>query len=786
MPLARHYRASTFKAEGSKQKMETDRLFQNNQERKAQSLRPKLHVVESPACQGEKRGGLWAVVARVVFGTHMLALADQAVVSGTSLLSTVLVGRWTVPSELGIYSIGLSVLGSLLAVQDALILLPYTIQRHRPSRSPAEHAGTSLLHSAWLAIAAAAALAIVAAGMLALGADESLTGLIWMMVPTVPFVLQREFSRGYAFAHLHVADVLILDASVATLQLGAVGWLGWTHKMSAVGGCAALAGACALTSLVWLYRARSNFVIRADQVRQATAESWRFGKWLCAGQVTVSIQSYASYWLLPPFVGMMGTGVYAACTTIASLANPLLTAFRNILTPRAVLAFKEGGGANLRRQAVGDALVLTGAMALFCVVIFFGGDLLVRVVYREPEYGGQGHVITILALSMMATAAGAPASNALASMERPHAIVLATSVGTAVTLAAVCILSVQWGLLGAAYGTLAGSVAGAAARWIAFLVVLARADPVDADRASVITVLQTLTQDTAQADWDIRSLGEGLHGSIYAVRSGGGGPLWQGHRDLAVKLYKPGGPAAADAARCQFDAQARLHLAVDGKTIGGWKTRAPLPLYVCGSPPALVMTMAAGTDINKSLAERGDPPPGLLESAAHAIVAVMRPYWATGRLHGDLSLHNILWDPANRVLSLIDVDTSAGVSYVHDGVPKEWYPASLDLAGVLYNIGTDIRTADRYVLSRKRTFAENILLAFLTTVEAPEQKRRLIEEVRALARAELKALEISWSARGLYRLLQRHVATRRIDRLLAGILVRTHAPGRFVVVGPRT
>jgi hypothetical protein len=35
------------------------------------------------------------------FGTHVLALADKAVVSGTSLLSIVLVARRTMPSELG-------------------------------------------------------------------------------------------------------------------------------------------------------------------------------------------------------------------------------------------------------------------------------------------------------------------------------------------------------------------------------------------------------------------------------------------------------------------------------------------------------------------------------------------------------------------------------------------------------------------------------------------------------------------------------------------------------------
>jgi hypothetical protein len=172
----------------------------------------------------------------------------------------------------------------------------------------------------------------------------------------------------------------------------------------------------------------------------------------------------------------------------------------------------------------------------------------------------------------------------------------------------------------------------------------------------------------------------------------------------------------------------------------------------------------------------------MLDSAARAIVGVLRPYWAAGRLHGDLSLRNILWDPADRVLSLIDVDASAGVS-VRDGVSREWYPASLDLAGVLYDVGTDIRTADRRVVSRKRMFAESVLLAFLTTLDAPEEKRRLIEEVRAFARAELEALDLPWSPRGLYRLLQRHVATRRIDRLLARVLASARSRGRLAVVG---
>src|SRR5205814_6573946 len=118
--------------------------------------------------------------------------------------------------------------------------------------------------------------------------------------------------------------------------------------------------------------------------------------------------------------------------------------------------FKEGGGAKLRRQASRDALLLVGAMSLFCLVVVFGGDMLVRAVYQGPEYGGQGHVVAVLSLALLAVAAGSPASNALASMERPQTIVLAASVGMVVTVVAVWILSIEWGLLGAAYGVLIG------------------------------------------------------------------------------------------------------------------------------------------------------------------------------------------------------------------------------------------------------------------------------------------------------------------------------------------
>jgi O-antigen/teichoic acid export membrane protein len=714
-----------------------------------------LTVVESAGDQDTRRGGAWAAMTRFLFGTHFLALADQAVVSGTSFLSTVLVGRWTVPGQLRVYTIGLSILGLVFAIQDALILLPYTIQRHHRSRTPAEHAGISLLHTRFLAAAATAAFA--AAAMLALGANADLTWLMCALVLTVPFALQREFGRTYALAHLQVADALFLDASVAALQLGVLGWLGWTGRMSAVGACAALGVGCTLASVVWLYRARSNFAIRAGQLRQATAESWQLGKWLCAGQVPVSIQGYASYWILPLLIGMTETGVYAACNSIASLANPLLTAFRNTLMPRAVLAFKEGGGAKLRRQAFDDALLVVGAMSLFCLVILLGGDMLMGVVYHGPEYGGQGHVVTVLAVAVLAGAAGAPAS-----MERPQAIVLATSVGAVVTVVVVWILSVELGMRGAAYGLLAGNIAGAAAHWVAF-----QKTDLSSSPAQAMQVLREFTRGAADGDWSVRKLDEGEQANVFVAELRSRRLDVRAQGPVVIKLYKSTIASRDELAGRQFECLSRSHALLRGRTFNGWRISAPVPLYMCRSPLALVMTMVPGRKVSWHLRTGGELTRDIVDTAPQAVVAAMTDCWAAGQSHGDLNVDNILLDPVAREISFVDLDLPPIVPLCGDGASR-WRPASHDLAYMLYDAAMRVKpdVVRPGVRARKLMFAERILRAFVGTIAGCEDKMRLLDEIRACARLHLEAIEVSWSSQGQWRRLLRRSAARSIDTTL--------------------
>jgi O-antigen/teichoic acid export membrane protein len=433
-------------------------------------------LVDAMTTQAVRRGS-WVSALRPAWGkwqTVALALADQAVVSGVSFLTTVLISHWTSASQLGLYAIGISVLISMFAIQDSLISLPYTIQQHQPLRMPNDHAGSSLAHCGMLSALCVFILAASALGLFARGSGPELTAMALVLAAVAPFALLREFERRLAFARLRMGLALILDMPVATIQLLALCWLGWTDRMSAANAYAAIGGACALTSIVWLYFARTNFVIRADQVRATMAQSWGLGKWLFALQITVSVQACVPYWLLALGVGTTATGVYAACISIVLFANPLMIGIGNTLAPKAALALKEGGYARLRREASRDSLLLGGAMTLFCLIVLFAGEDVMRLLYHGKEYAGHGHTVMVLALAQLASALGMPATFSMQSMERPQAIVLASSVGAVFTVVLVWSLMIEWGLLGAAYGFLAGNIAGTMGRWIAFLALVPR------------------------------------------------------------------------------------------------------------------------------------------------------------------------------------------------------------------------------------------------------------------------------------------------------------------------
>jgi O-antigen/teichoic acid export membrane protein len=718
------------------------------------------------------RERLW----RLASGPYAIALVDQAIVSGASFASTIIVARWVAPNQLGIYSIGISLLVASVTVQDALISLPYTILRHRTSGMPAECAGDSLMQNTLFSALLVLALAVTSAGLRACRANPELVTMVWALAAMAPFALLREFGRRFAFAHLRMAEAAFLDGAVATIQLGALYWLGRNGWMSSATACLALGGACAPTAAMWVYLSRRDFEFRPSQLGVTIRQSWALGKWLFGSQIGLLVQGYGANWLLAWIAGVATTGVYAACMSVVSIANPLIIGISNILVPRAVLALNEGGSRKLWRQSVQDAVLLGLAMAVFCIAIALAGDIVMRMLFHGAQFEGRGQILTVLAGALLASSLGMPATNALASMERTREIFWTVSSAAALTTFLVWHLTSAWGLIGAAYGFLLGNMIGTAARWTAFsFVILARVPrAVETERAGpsaslaqATQVFREFTRGAAGSDWSVRKLDEGKQADVFVAELRSRHLDVQAQEPVVIKLYRSTLASRARLARQQFECLSRSHSLLGGRTFSGWRTSAPIPLYMCGSPLALVMSMVPGRKVSWHLRTGGELTREIMDTVPEAVVAAMTHCWAAGQSHGDLTVDNIVLDPVAREMSFIDLDLPSGVRACC-AVASRWQPASDDIAYMLYSAAMDVKEdiLRPGLHARKLMFVERVLRAFVATIAGCEDKMRVLDEIHACTRLHLKAIEVSCRPQGHWRRLLRRRAARSIDTTL--------------------
>jgi thymidylate kinase/O-antigen/teichoic acid export membrane protein len=689
---------------------------------------------------------------------------------------------------------GLSLLVGFISIQEPLVTLPYTITRHRQTRTtPQIHAGDTLAQFCLFSILVFLLLGMSGIGLLLTGAMPDIAPIILTLAIVMPFVLLREFSRQFAFAQLSLSQPLILDVVVAVLQVLGLTWLAYTGQLTATTACAVIGVACAAASVGWLYLAWDQFSFggnrRVDRIVATSMENWRLGKWLFATQLTAAIKGYLIYWLLAVLCGVVATGVYAACMTIALVTNPLVLGLANILTPRASLALSKGGEKQLWHECVWDSVLLGAAMSVIYAAVVYGGEDAVRLLFPHQQYQGQGTTIAVLALALFASALGLPPASALTSLERPRDVFLTGLYGALITLLVASFLVRDYGVLGAAFAGLVGGVISSVGRWTMLFVVVARSrsdqvqssDGPSPDRKQVAKVLDQFATIPPDRDLMIEQIGVGREAIVYVAYDANDRTIWPTHHRVIVKLYKPVAGLTIERVLGQHQALIQLHRAINERTFNGWQISTPKPLYVCRSPLALVMTAVSGEPLSSCLNFDETVPTEILDSMPLAIVNAMDTRWAEGSSHGDLQLHNILCNIPARELAFLDADINPDNGERLLGPDKRWHAAAHDLADLVYEASVTILNP----LSRpgmrmgQQRFTATILQAAINMAGSAEQQHMLLDAVATLAHQKVEFhVRPSRSIAGLWHVVLRQFAVRRIDAIVCW--------QRNIIGGPRS
>jgi O-antigen/teichoic acid export membrane protein len=469
---------------------------------------------------------LFGSLSKLVSVVQVVALADQIVVSGGTFLATVAVGRWADSYQLGMYTVAMTALISVVVAQQALVTLPLMIRQGRLDNYSFEIGGHSLIQSGALSAAAFASATLLAVAFLIGQSDASPAYFVGSLALLAPGLLLRDFARQCAFAQLRVVQVFVLDSVALVIQATGLLCLGISGQLTATTACITNSVAFGTVAAGWLYGNCTGFHVEWRRFRDECLLDWLLGRWLLAGQLASAIQAFVIPWLLALIDGSAEAGVYAACLTLVGLSSPIVSGFSNVAVPRMTRMMRGEGIVALKYQALRDTIVLGTVMVGFCGLITFTWGFVAHLLYRDATYAGHGQTLVMLALSTLVTAVGIPPEKALWCVEKSTAVFWVNLASVAVTTILGLWLIGQRGALGGAYGYLVGSLVGSLGRW---------------------TVLLLLTpSETASRAPPTGSLG---HRAFVASRKPTG--IWRGIRQriLTVRSSHDGGSTADRAGR---------------------------------------------------------------------------------------------------------------------------------------------------------------------------------------------------------------------------------------------
>jgi O-antigen/teichoic acid export membrane protein len=389
----------------------------------------------------------------------MLSVADQAITSGTSFVTAVIVGRSCSQADLGVYYLALTFTLALAGFHEAIISSPYAIfGARRRGRELAEFGGSVWAHHWGLTTAS---MLLVVAGIITL-AFVNVGGIVpsvaWAILVAAPLLLVREAIRFFAYARLNVGKAITVDAVVACFQIGAMLLLWYFDALTVPRVFLAMGAACFLAAVgAFLFYPRTTHFV-PKRFTGDWSENWSFAKWTAMSFLVGNMIPLLMPWLLTFAASTAATGVFGACNTLLGATNILVLGMGNFIKPKAASVFSSNGVIALRRLLIAASALFGVVFGTFSLAILLTGDWAMVFIFG-PTFNGTGTILLILAVNVLVGSVGMIVSFGLLALGLSRTNFKSDICCCLVTIVTAVLLVFPYGGIGAAIALLVGTIA---------------------------------------------------------------------------------------------------------------------------------------------------------------------------------------------------------------------------------------------------------------------------------------------------------------------------------------
>ncbi len=396
------------------------------------------------------------------------SMVDQSVVSAANFLTTILIGRASGASELGIYAVCFAIILFASAACESVVISPYMVLvRSLPATRQALYGGSMLLHQGVMALISSALVLLAAGALFLMDGNSSLHDGLLALALALPAVLAREFGRRFSMAHMRPENALVVDVTTAALQLAGLAGLAWVSALSVGSALLVISFANLSAVAVWYIVEHPILRFSLHAAIEDLNRNLRLGAWNFVAFTTFIAQLYIAPWVLASLADPSMIGLFAACHSIVMLSNPLTQGIANNLMPRCARATSEADQRETRKLVYRYTWVLAVIMVAMCAPIGIFGSELLSILYGS-EFSGAG--ATVIVLAAAAVARGVAMSVYIGLWATGHSDLNArvNLTGLLVQITGLVLLFPVFGLVGAGLAVLTADISAALARFLLF------------------------------------------------------------------------------------------------------------------------------------------------------------------------------------------------------------------------------------------------------------------------------------------------------------------------------
>jgi O-antigen/teichoic acid export membrane protein len=353
---------------------------------------------------------------RQFLGRETWALTDQAVVSGTNFLTTMMLVKFMGLTEFGVFTLAWMSIQFVNSLQTALIVAPMmSVGPKQEEKDRPFYFGAVVFHE--LLLVACCFVLVFVALKLAGGffPQQHLQQLALPLAVSAFAYQMQDFLRRYFFSTRQSRRAFADDALSYLPQLPIIFVLHGVGLLNSATALWVMAGTSILGLAPWFFW-MEPLAFERQWIAAIARRHWKISRWLGASALLQWVSGNLFIIAAPIYYGAAAAGVLKASQNLMGVTNIWFQGLDNIVPVETARHLRDGGLPSMLSYTRLILLKWGGLTLLFALIMGAAPGFWLKLIY-SPEMAQYGYVLRLYALLYVIVFIGGPMRAALQALE---------------------------------------------------------------------------------------------------------------------------------------------------------------------------------------------------------------------------------------------------------------------------------------------------------------------------------------------------------------------------------